>query len=573
MWRERGSRVLVAAVLTGALGSWPAAASGAPRLDLHGWPGAGAEATSLLQPALRAPRDSAGVAGALAALSARLQEGGWLDGRVRLETADSAVVSVRVEPGPRYRWESLAIDASPEDSAAFAAALGWTPGAPVAPAAFAAAIERAVQVADAAGHPWATLGVSAWDADSGRVRARLSGTRGPLVTISEVRLDGLQVTRPDVAERAMGRLRGLAYNPASARFATQRLEQLGVFRRVDYVGLAGSGDWRLGVLRWRVEEPRYNTFEGAVGMQGAAGVVGLARLELGNLLGTARSVSLSWQSRGKGLSDFAARYVEPMLFGRALRMEGALQQQVQDTIFTRFRWGARARVGLGGRMRAEVGFEQDRVVQPHDAVRDADAQHTSFALERDARDDAADPRRGTRERLEVTQTFTHETLRPVPGQPRATRDATGGALQFSGEWHRRLARGSGVALETQAAARFSSERVLGEWQRWPVGGSATLRGHDEEEFRADRFALSRLEWRFFLGAPRQRVALFWDHAHLETRRPLAAGGDRLDRLEADGFGFGLRMPAAGGDVDLDYGLAPGRGVLEGKVHLRLVTVF
>jgi outer membrane protein assembly factor BamA len=566
--------LLLTAVL--ALGLAAARPAGAAHVSLTGWPGPVAAGEALVQGALRAPRDSVALAAALARLATSLQEGGWLDAHVAARwdsvTADPGL-AVQVAPGVRYRWGAISLDVARADSLVFAPAFAALRGAPASPAAMGDAIAAAVDGAEAGGYAWASLGVSAWDADSGRVRVRLTGALGPRVTVAEVRLDGIVVTRADVAEKAMGHLRGLPYNPSSARFATRRLENLGIFRRVDYLGIAGRGDWREGVLHWRVEEPRYNTFEGAVGVQGAAGAVGLARLELGNLLGTARSMSLSWQSRGRGLSDFGARYVEPMLLGRALRVEGALQQQIQDTVFTRFRWGARARVALGERQTVEAGFEDERVVQAHGAVRDADAQNTSFTLDRDGRDVARAPRRGTRARLEVTQSFTHETLAPVPGAPPATRDVSGSALQVDGEWHRPLGRASGLALEARAAERFGTQRVLGEWQRWPVGGSASLRGHDEEEFRVDRYALSRLEWRFFLGAPGQRASLFWDHAHMETRLAVTTGGDRLERVEADGLGVGLRLPAAGGDVDIDYGLAPGHGLLEGKIHLRLVTTF
>jgi hemolysin activation/secretion protein len=111
-----------------------------------------------------------------------------------------------------------------------------------------------------------------------------------------------------------------------------------------------------------------------------------------------------------------------------------------------------------------------------------------------------------------------------------------------------------------------------------VGGAATLRGHDEDAFRADRVALSRLEYRWFPGSAGEQLALFWDHAHLFTREPVldasgATVGDRGVNQDADGIGFGLRLRAAGGLVDVDYGLEPGRGFLEGRIHLRLVSVF
>lgn len=568
------ARVVLALLALLALAA-PLARAGA-RLELAGWPLARGEAEALAAPALRAPGDSLAAANAAARLAVHLQDRGWLDARVDASWSapPDPAWRVAVTPGGRRRWSAIELIAPAADSAALASDLALRAGEPASAPALRDAMARAIDAADARGHAWASLTLTSWDEDSAGVHVRLTGTLGPRVIVDELRLEGLAVTRADVAEKAMGRLRGLPYNPSSARAATQRLEQLGVFERVEYRGLAGGGDWTRGVLDWRVVEPRYNRFEGAVGVQGGGTVVGLAKLELGNLLGSARSTSLSWQSRGKGLTDFGARYVEPMLFGRALRWEGALQQQIQDTVFTRFRVGMRARLALGARDRIEAAFEQEHVVQPHADVRDADAQNTSFAIEHDGRDDARTPRRGALARIEATQTFSRRTLRPVGGEPAAKADVSGAAARFEGEAHARLGRAAGVALEASAAGRFDGRRVLGEWERSPVGGSASLRGHDEEEYRVDRFALTRLEWRWFLGAPGQRLALFWDHAVMETR--LAAdstGASRLRRESADGVGVGLRLPTAGGDVDLDYGLAPGRGFLEGKIHLRLVTAF
>lgn len=566
-----GARIARAGLLALALAAASAgAALAAPRLEVSGWPGTSREAEVLFAPALRVPGDSAAAAGALARATAVLQSGGWLAGRVRAEwSADRAALLVRVEPGPRSRWGTLAFEVPAEDSAAFAADVAWRAGATADPVALSVAVARAVDRAAAAGHAWAQLGVSGWTADSGRVDVRLSGARGPLVTIGDVRLEGLRSTRPDVVKRALGRLEGRPYDPAAIRAAEQRLAGLGVFRRVEYLGLAGAGDWRRGVLRWKVEEPRYNTFEGAVGVQGGGTAVGLARLDLGNVLGTARVVSLAWQSRGRGLTEFGARYAEPLALGTPLRLELALQQQIQDTVYTRFRWGAKARTALGSRETIEGGFEKERVVQTTGEVRSADLSSVTFAIERDARDDPGAPRRGTWSRLSATQTDKREVLR----SPAERRDARTSAAELRGEWHRPLRGAQGLAVELRAAGRFGSQGLLADWERWPLGGAATLRGHDEEAFYADRFALLRTEWRYFVGSRGERLALFWDHAEMQTRRALPAGGDRLSREGADGVGFGMRLPAAGGLVDLDYGLEPGRGFLDGKVHLRLVTAF
>jgi outer membrane protein assembly factor BamA len=315
-----------------------------------------------------------------------------------------------------------------------------------------------------------------------------------------------------------------------------------------------------------------------MGVQGEAGLVGLLSLELGNLLGTARAAELGWRSRGTGRTDFRMRYTEPYLAGLPFRLELALDQELQDSTYTRTRWGGRLAHVLGSGDRIELGVEGERVVQQRGEFTRADLQNTQFGYERDGRDDLVSPRRGTRLRVAGTGVTKRELLRaPVPGEPAQVR-SNAGVADVRLELHQRVRAGSGLALELWGAGRFSSDRILSDYERFPVGGAATLRGHDEESFRVDRVGLSRLEMRWFPGRLGERVTLFWDHATMFRREPVFddAGvliGERPVTLSADGVGFGLRLVGAGGLVDVDYGLEPGRSFLDGKLHLRLVSTF
>lgn len=551
--------------------SWLAMpALAAPRLEVTGSSASRRALEAAFAPALRAPRDSAAVAGALARWIARLEDEGHLDATAAAvwdSTAEALRVSVR--EGPRHRLTSLAIDTPVRaDSARFAASLGLVPGGWVSPAAIREAIGRAVREAADGGHPYASLGVSMLRWDSAGAHVRLAGSLGPSVTISKVRLEGMRSTDPEFAQRAMGRLEGGTFSQAGAMAARERLLRLGLFRAVEYRGLEGEGDWRKGQLVYAIEEPRYNRFEGALGVQGDRRVVGFANLGLDNLGGTGRALALRWESRGRGVTQLAARYAEPLLFGAPISGEVGLEQHDEDTLYTRTRWGGRLGFTLSPRERLTAGYGQERVVQALGEVQSADLQTTEFALERDGRDRPLAPRRGSLTRIAAAQVFKSERLRPAD-----RRTARASAVEGRIEWHRPLRGRAGLALELSGAARFSTQRVLPVFERYAVGGAASLRGQDEQAFRVDRYALSRLEWRWFLGAGAEQVFLFWDHAFMGTRLPLAGGGDSFQLLHRDGIGFGLRLDAAGGTVGVDYGLEPGAAPLDGKIHLRLITAF
>lgn len=547
-----------------------APARGAPRIEYRGSALTARQVEGLSVRALRAPGDSAALAQVLGAMVDRLQELGHLDARVRgrWESGSDPRLVIEAIEGEHYRLGGIVIAVGASlDSARFAESLGLRTGDRAAPRAVALAIERALRDVVDHGYPYAELGVSGWDADSGTVALRLSGALGPQVTVTRARIEGLRVTRRSLAERSMGRLAGLPYQHASALAARDRLAQLGLFRSVTFAGLEGEGDWSKAQLVYQVEEPRFNRFEGAVGVQGDAGAVGLGRLDLGNLLGTGRALSLAWQSRGHGRTDFGARYTEPLVLGTPLRGEVAVDQQVRDTLFVRTRWGGRMQFLRSSAEKLEAGYDQERVVQSQGTVEEAQLSNTMVAFERETLEPAVAPRRGSTLALRATQIWRNERLRAG-----GTRSSTASAIDTRGEWTHAVLGPSAVALEGQAAGRFGSQRILPVYERSTVGGTTTLRGYDEEEFRVDRYALSRLEWRWFVGRA-QRVFLFWDHAWMGTRLPLADGTDRLEKIQRDGIGFGMRLEAAGGVVGIDYGLAPGKPPLEGKIHLRLVSAF
>ena len=550
-----------------AFGVWATSARAGVILEYRGEAITARAARAMLDPALRAPGDSAALSGALGTLKAHLEAQGYWDARARGRWDHERLV-VTVDAGRRHRLAALILRATPAaDSALIDAALDLKPGGWAAPRAIGGAIERAVDQLVHNGYAYAEIDLAEWSADSLGARIALAAVLGPRVIIDEVRIEGLNVTRPDIARRAMGRLVERPFQPEAAEAARTRLIQLGLFRSVRYQGLESAADWSRGRLVYQVEETRYNRLEGVIGSQGEAGTVGTANLELANLLGTGRAIALRWDARGHGSTDLGARYAEPLVGGLPLVLEIGLDQEVRDSTYTRTRLGGRGRWTLSAEDGVELGYERERVVQGRAEVEEARLENTSFGLERVTFDDALGPRRGGRVRITGTQTFTRETLRPF-----GSRRARSSAVEAWAEWIRPVTPSSGIAIEARGAGRFSSQRVLPVYERFPLGGASSLRGHDEEAFRVDRYGLTRLEWRWYAGSPRQRVYLFWDHAWAATRRAFD-GGERWDTFHADGVGFGLRLETAAGLAGIDYGLEPGRSPLDGKIHLRLVSNF
>ena len=80
-------------------------------------------------------------------------------------------------------------------------------------------------------------------------------------------------------------------------------------------------------------------------------------------------------------------------------------------------------------------------------------------------------------------------------------------------------------------------------------------------------AWSNLEWRYLLGR-RSRVFLFADGGYFSTQS--SALQHNAFKL---GYGLGFRLETGLGMMGVDYGMAQGEGLMNGKVHVGLVNEF
>ena len=205
------------------------------------------------------------------------------------------------------------------------------------------------------------------------------------------------------------------------------------------------------------------------------------------------------------------------------------------------------RYTLSERDRIGAGFQRDRRGAARAAtMQSASIQTTEFTLERDgalirrrrravACWDASPPPRSTSARPCAT-----------PSPRTAHRRAVDALLEI----HRPLRRHTGLSLTELSGSRaLQLAEGAARLRALPGGGARLLRGQDEQAFFVDRYGLSRLEWRRFLGdGSRARIPVLGLRPDGHTFRALPDGGFAMDVEQRHGIGFGLRLDAAGGTV-------------------------
>lgn len=132
-----------------------------------------------------------------ALLRALLAQEGWFDANVAMRAeprGDETVVIIAVDPGPRFRWEEIAIDAVPPGRGDLLTDFGLMPGLPI----------RLLEVEEAeaayslrlanAGFPFAELGPRdiAIDSTTATGTYLLTGLLGPEARFGQIRLEGFR---------------------------------------------------------------------------------------------------------------------------------------------------------------------------------------------------------------------------------------------------------------------------------------------------------------------------------------------------------------------------------------------
>lgn len=500
---------------------------------------------------------------ALAALGQRLTERGYLEAEMVLSTPAEAPAVLEIREGAQAVWDTLRVTVRREESA------DSTSGAPAPPAApakdfDAERLERLLWewCDDWAenGRPFAAATVESLVVRNGRVRAGLRLDPGPLVSVAEVRFAGRVATRESFLRRWIRFRPGRLYRESEWQGRVRRLEQLGLFVRVEepHLELIPSGDGRALRVWMPVEESRHNRVDAAVGYSGASRILsGFIDFELGNLFGTGREVGLRWDRFTAEESRLRLAFREPLLGPLPVGLRGSLEQEERDTTYTRIRAELLGEASIGWDLTVYAGGEFHRSLigdEPSERI-----LRTSSLV--GGRWETLRTGRWRGGRMEASFRSGRSRIRPPLGGPSRSLRLDLARAEAERFWPL----GDLLLVRTAfSGAALSPPDSLPLSEALRLGGTGTVRGYADEQFAARRFGAAQLE--VGLGLPQGRVYLFTD---MGWYRRFADAGES----DIWGVGLGLASETASRAVRLDLGLPRGGTLTEGRLHLRVVSRF
>ena len=525
---------------------------------------------------------------AAAALLARLAARGWVLARV--DSADASARRLFVTPGPALPLGALRLEGA--DGLGDLTA-GWQTrvGAPLDAAALAADLDAALAALAAGGWTRARLTPTAALApDAGSVELRLAVDRGPRAALGRVELveNGRPRRGTAFAARVIGADVGSAFVGLDVPAARRELLATGLYRSVGEPTLAQDAEGRV-VVRVPVEAGPPGVFDLVLGYLPpaagrAGGVVGSGRLELRDLFGGGRLLRAALD-RTPGLAsrlDLAAS--DPYLAGLPLRASVAFQGTSRDSTFSRQAVGGAVGYRLGPGLELSLTARRDGVspgragAQPapgdlRPRVRRSSALFAGAGLAFRRLDALAAPRRGLA--AEVAAESGVRRRDALPGDTLSAASAerqqrltavVRGFVPLARRQTLALGLDADVLLGGRSAGDLADgEAALDEGELARLGGAASLRGYDEDEFLGAVVGRALAEVRTSLGGDAFAFA-FGDLGFVD--RPAVPGLAALRRW-LPGYGAGAQLQTGLGLATVTYALNPDLPLGRGKVHIGL----
>ncbi|HWQ62041.1 MAG TPA: outer membrane protein assembly factor [Negativicutes bacterium] len=420
--------------------------------------------------------------------------------------------------------------------------------------------------------------------DQGFVLARVSDIAmspgGDLtITISEGMLEGITVkgnekTKTHVITREMKIKPGEPFNVKDAKRSMQKVYNTGYFEDVNMKLNPGKQPNSV-VLETSVVEQKTGTFSVGGGYSESDGLIGIIEVGDNNFRGTGDKVKVHWEFGGNAgySNNYEFSYTRPWLDSKQTSLGFSIYNmtnEYDDYANTKNRISTydRNRKGFNitlGRPQGEyiqnyltLKNNRDTYVKHVDGINFsnpvghpeyADYLHDNFGVTRsatltrvfDSRDNVFNPTEGTRFLLSAE--FAGKGL----GGDFDFNKYTAEDRQYFKVGHDHV-----VAVRLMAGYANGNMPISGKF--W-VGGSDTLRGYDDEQFKGNRMLAATAEYRFPVvkkveGVVFGDVGNAWDN-----------GGYKFSDMHAS-VGVGVRVTTPLGPIRIDYA----RGEDGGKAH-------
>lgn len=403
--------------------------------------------------------------------------------------------------------------------------------------------------------------------------------KGPPSRIEEIEIVGNDKTKDYVIIRNIRIEENEEYSQKRLEEIPQRLNKLRFFEPVELPDFYFNAEGK-GVLRIKIKEKQTNNFDGIVGyipsnVEGESGYfTGFVDVSLRNLFGTERGAAFKWEKLDRESQFLQIKYLEPWLLGMPFNIRGEFQQRKQDTTYVERHYTGKVDYLATEELSASIIFSSGSVIPSESDNQNFTVYNSSIItsgvnLRYDSSDDFYLPTKG----LITEAEFTYSSKK-IKGPQKFITSTTKTNIDLL-----RIAVNIDFFLEifrrNIIALAISGRELTGDFfeesDLFRLGGTNSLRGYREDQFRGNRVFWSNLEYRLALSS-RTYTFLFFDSGYYLRSENSDLGIEKIESFKL-GYGLGINLETALGVLGVSYALGSGDAVNEGKIHFGLINEF
>lgn len=445
-------------------------------------------------------------------------------------------------------------------------------------------LEEAIIVSlENSGYPFAVVSLGNIKIKQKKISARLEIDRGDFIKIDTIILDKYNEINLSFLQQSIGIFISQEYNESKVKKIDQQLNRLN-FIKVSKSSEVEFIDNKASIII-HLQKQSSNQFDGIIGFQPAANasekmlVTGQLNLKLENILKHGESIHLKWESPGNQSQNLLLSMQYPYLAGSPFGLALDFKLNKRDTSFLNiiakpamiFAWNPNNSISTYGNFFSSKSLSTNINDSYQKGVIDINYNAFGISLNFNHLDYPFNPLKGYKISFQVDagkKTISNYSDLSV-GQKDSTNQHE---YKYTGEMKLKLyipfGERSTFLISNQSAIIDSKQLYNNELYR--IGGTARMRGFDEQSVFASMYSISSLEYHFLLNK-NSFMGPFYDFSYVENKINTSLNGFYQS------FGVSFSFATQAGIFKLAYavGKYPNQSFVfkQAKIHFGYTAVF
>lgn len=499
-----------------------------------------------------------------------------------LKELDNTAISINLEEGhPTFIHKIVPKGLSKNDSILFAKTFLGSEGDIFSRSNINYYSSKLINSFERNGYPFASLKIEdqKFGLENGNnfVTLKMDVDKGPLSKIDKIIIEGNESTKTSVIERELGLSYAEPYDQGKVDKIPYKLNKLGFFRPLETPEFF-LDDKKKGILRINVEEINTNNFDGILGYvpgtKSESGFfTGFVNINMRNLFGTGRAILIKWEQEDKSSQELELNYLEPWFLDYPINISFGLYQRKQDSTFVQRNVSGELAYLFSNDISASLILTSESTIPSENSLTNINVFNstlftTGASFRIDTRDDIFAPTKGIK--FNNTYKYSSKTIDDIAlSESGISSDNT--LQKFEVDLDMFYSLWTSHILSLGLHGREMKGSLIEYSDLYSLGGTKSLRGYKEKQFRGNRVFWSNLEYRFLFDS-RSFMFGFIDSGYLLRRKEPA-----LNILEQEefkiGYGFGLSLETAIGILKVSYALGEEDSMNNGKIHFGIANEF